>query len=206
MSPELIRYAEAKVARKKWRSGASLPKGLEAPDLVGIVIEKTLDAILGENLDTARTWNEEENPDLVDHLKAAIDSEASNLVRLNEHKRTNYSAGMNEEEADELLEHALSKARPSETPEDILMEKERRITEKKEFDEFFKKLCAHLEDNENASLVLMSYQELADSGKKVKPQVVAENLSMDIDDVRNAIKVIRRAANSIDLDTKGGRK
>ena len=96
----------------------------------------------------------------------------------------------------------MSKARPSETPEDILLEKEHRAAKKKEFDEFFQKLCAQVEDNDNATLVLMSYQELADNGKKVKPQLVAESLDMDINDVRNAIKVIRRAANSIELENK----
>jgi len=197
MSPELIKYAERKVAGKRWRSGVSLPKGFEAPDLVGVVIEKILNGILGVNPDYSRAWNEKRYPTLIEQLKAAIDSECSNLVTSGEHKKTNYSAEVDAQTAIEVLETAISKRHKERSAEDILLEKEQTEKTKKEFKEFLTELQKAVAHNKDATLLLATYCELAEDGSKVKPQEVVEKTKMDIEKVRNAVRVVKRAANGL---------
>jgi len=194
--PKLITYAEGKIAGKRWNSGGTLPKGFEAPDLVGLVIQKTLDGILGENPESARNWNEKVDPELIDHLKSAIDSETSNLVRSNVHKKTDRIA-MDDTAGTALVDKALLRSRPSNSPEDLMLENEgsAKLTEK--FENFYNRLLEEVAGNDNASLVLMSFRELAEGDENVKPQLVAKQLQMPIGDVYSAIKVIRRAADKL---------
>lgn len=202
---ELRKYAEKKVAAKKWRTGTFLPKGMEAPDIACLAVVKTLNGILGKEGDKdRRVWNEVENPTLLEHLMDAVDSEVSNLVRSSEHKRHNYSARMSVEDAAARFEEEVDATVESESPEDRMAAMEASAKDMKFFGQFRNKLFAALEGDEDGTLLLMAYEELSKDGKPVKPQQAADHLKMSIADVRNVVKRVRRAADSVSEDL--GRK
>lgn len=191
LQEDLVRYAEKKVRRKKWRSGSFLPKGFEAPDLVAISITKTLNTILGENEDEGKaTWNEEVNPTLESHLKDAIDSEIANLLRSEEHKKTNYSASVGAEEAQEIFDASVDAKTAASTEVD-------ESVENKHFEEFRDALLKELGADEDTQLLLLTYEELAEVHEVVKPSDAAEKMGLKVKEVYNLIKKLRRAADRV---------
>jgi hypothetical protein len=200
LQQELRKYAEKKVAARKWRSGAFLPKGLEAPDIACMAIVKTLNGIIGvDDGSGRRAWNEEKNPTLLEHLLDAVDSEVSNLVRSTEHKKHNYSAKLSADDAAAKFEEEVDSTTESAPPEDRAEAHGASAGDgnANAFEQFRDKLYAALEKDEEATLLLMAYDDLSKSGEPVKPQEAADYLKMQIADVRNIVKRVRRAAEKV---------
>lgn len=184
---QLVRYAEQKVRRKSWHSGGFLPKGHEAPDLVALAIAKTLNAILGEKEDIA-TWNEDNNPLLIDHLKDAIDTEVGNLVRSEEHRVTNYSPSVDLEQAREIFEASVDSAQ-------LLNNVEVRALEHELFEDFRDKILGRLDGD--AQKLFLVYCDLSHTHDVVKPSDAAIKMGTDVNEVYNLIKKLRRAADQV---------
>lgn len=194
---ELIRYAEMKAFEKAIRSVSALPEGKEPADIALLAIEKTLRWLSGEEGDGCRRWNRKLNPELLDHLKDAVDSEMSNLVRKKEHATTNYSADVDEEAAARILEEAANAcAPPRPSPEEALQAGAATPTDEDLLGAYLAATYEALQakGDEDAILVLMSFEEQAKGEGKPKHQVVAEATGMKIEAVRNAVKRIRIAA------------
>jgi hypothetical protein len=70
----LVLYATYKMRRRVWRSvlNGNPPEGIEANDIVSIVIEKTFSG--------TRNWNPCVHPDLYQWLESQVDSEINNLL------------------------------------------------------------------------------------------------------------------------------
>ena len=70
----LVLYATYKMKRRVWRSirNGNPPEGIEANDIVCIVIEKTFSG--------TRNWNPCAHPDLYHWLESQVDSEINNLL------------------------------------------------------------------------------------------------------------------------------
>lgn len=202
MTPELLRYCERVVGSKVWRSGESLPKGMEPPDILSIAIEKTLNAILEDpdpNKDR-RNWNETVNPDLTDHLKDAVDSEVWNLLQLKEHALTNYSGDVSSEEAVTIFEMQVDGVARAETE---VEDKKYEVRLRDElFETFVGKLSGVIKNDPDALKLLEAYRKLAKTDEAVKPQDAADLMGVDIDEVRNTIRRLRRAANSVKIQLK----
>lgn len=191
METELVRHAERKVNARKWRSGSFLPKGFEPADFVAVAITKTLNGILAEDDGNGiRTWNESKNPELVDHLKDAIDSEISNLRRSKEHVATNYSSDTSSEDAQNILENSIDEQTTAQHPHS-------RTPEHEHFEMFWDELLDELNGDKEALSVLKAYQQLSQKTEVVKPQDAAKMSGLSIEKVQNAVKRIRRAANNI---------
>ncbi len=188
---ELVKYAEREVRRKKWRSGSFLPKGNEVPDLVAISISKTLNAILGEDAENGlATWNEEVNSTIVEHLKNAIDTEMGNLVRSAEHRNTNYSSLVSSDEAQKIFESSVDSSQTLDPPSERSIEHEK-------FEEFKERVMNELEGDEDAQLLLMTYEELAATQAVVKPKDAAEKMGLTVQEIYNLVKKLRRAADRV---------
>lgn len=185
---QLVKYAEWKVRRRRWKSAGSLPKGKEPADLVSSAIAKTLNAILHDASDEGiATWNEDVNPELVDHLKGAIDTEISNLLRSGEHRKMNYSASKTEDEAVEIFESAVDSQSLNYAEDSMPLEFER-------FEEFTAAVMKQLDGDDEAQLMFMTYQELSKTHDVVKPGAAADKLGISAKESYNLRKKICRAA------------
>jgi DNA-directed RNA polymerase specialized sigma24 family protein len=199
LQAELVKYAETSVRRKKWRSGSFLPKGMEAPDLVAVSITKTLNAILGEKKEIA-TWNEEVNPTIVEHLRGAVDTEIANLLRSEEHKKTNYSALVDGDEAQEIFEAQVDAQHASAPEPDDSVEHKR-------FEEFRDEVMKELDGDEDTQLLLLTYEELAATNEVVKPSDAAEKMGISVKEIYNLVKKLRRASERVSnrMEEKNGK-
>lgn len=202
IKPALIKYTVKKAARKRW-SSIGLPKGTEPADIANQAIEKTLNAILGEDSDLGqRQWNEKINPELLDHLKDVVDSDLSNLVNSEEHKKTNYSSLLDADVAENLLMSEVNSVRQTLSAEAMIIAKEEDEASDREGQQLMKDLLKELEGDDDAGLIVMAFEELAKAGKPVKPQEAAQHLKMDIKDVRNVMKRIARASEKVQINKK----
>ncbi len=194
----LIRYAEMKCFNKSIRSVSELPEGKEPADIALIAIQKTLEWICtGTEGTGSRKWNRQLNPELIDHLKDAVDSEISNLINKKEHLSTNYSASVDEETAAEIFQSSIDEAAPSrQTPEDAFQSLQAAPDDAELLDIYLLEVYAVLNErkDEEATLVLMSFEEQAKGDGIPKHQIIAEQTGMKIETVRNAVKRIRTAA------------
>lgn len=195
---KLIRYAEMKTFAKSVRSVSALPEGKEPADIALIAIQKTLEWILtGVEGPERRKWNRDLNPDLLDHLKDAVDSEVSNLIKKKEHLSTNYSSGADEETATQIYEDSVNEsAAPPQTPDDALEAKAAAPSDEDLMGAYLAEMYEMLQakGDEEALLVLMSFEEQSKGEGNPKHLVVAEQTGMKIEAVRNATKRIRIAA------------
>lgn len=188
---ELVKYAEKKVRRMKWRSGSFLPKGHEPVDLVAMSTTKTLNAILRENKGNGfSTWNEEKNPTLLEHLKDAIDTEVANLVRSMEHKKTNYSPLTDGDEAQNIFEASVDLQQTKTSEPELSIEHEN-------FEEFRDEVMKELEGDDDAQLLFLTYEELANSSEVVKPNEAAAKMGIGAQEVYNLVKRLRRASDRV---------
>jgi hypothetical protein len=195
---DLICYAEMKTFGKAKRSVSALPEGHEPADIALLAIQKTFEWIsTGVEGVGSRRWNRTQNPDLLDHLKDAVDSEVSNLIGKKEHRSTNYSSKVDGETAARILEESVDRASTkSITPEDGLLAHAEAPSDDEIADAIFAELYALLQvkKDEEALLVLMSFEEQAKLEGIPKHHVVATETGMKIEAVRKAVKRIRTAA------------
>jgi hypothetical protein len=190
---KLLEYACFKTGRLKWRTGRdTLPKGLSPEDLVIGAIQKTYEGAMGrESGPGIRRWNPETAPDLLDFLKSVVDSDVNHLVSSEEHRLTNYHAQATAEEASDAIDRLV--ARNSADPEQALLERERAGTGADDgYADFFNELQAAFAGDPPVQLVLSSYREQSLKSDTIKPAAVARDTGMHIEEVRNAIKRLRR--------------
>lgn len=187
----MLEYACFKIGRLKWRTGKdTLPKGLSPEDLVIGAIQKTFEGALARGSGPGiRRWNPETAPDLLDYLKSVVDSDVNHLVSSEEHRLTNYHAQSTPEEASEAIERLVSDSH--ENPEQSLLRRERETAEDG-FAEYFQELNASFAHDPAVQRVLASYRKQSLMSETIKPAVVARETGMPIEEVRNAIKRLRR--------------
>jgi hypothetical protein len=195
---KLLEYAGFKIGRLKWRTGQGvLPKGLSMEDIVIGAVQKTFegaqaamnDGAARESAPGVRRWNPESAPDLLEFLKAVVDSDVSHLVSSEEHRLTNYHAQATAEEARDAIERLPSQA--SDNPEQSLLRREREAQEEG-FGEYFVELTSAFAHDPPVQKVLASYREQSLKSETIKPAAVARDTGMPIEEVRNAIKRLRR--------------
>ena len=105
-----------------------------------------------------------------------------------EHKKTNYSGNLPSEEADSRLQADVDSTARSDDSDSI---------DDTRYQVFIKCLYELLKDDDDATLLLMAYEEIALSEDTVKPQEAAKRLSVPIEKVRITVRRIHRAADSI---------
>jgi hypothetical protein len=188
---KLLEYACFKAGRLKWRTGrGTLPKGLSPEDLVIGAIQKTYEGAMGhEQGPGVRHWNPETAPDLLDFLKAVVDSDVNHLVSSEEHRLTNYHAQSTPEEASDAIDRLVSHS--GSDPEESLLARERESS-KEGIADFFGELHAAFAHDPAVQTVLASYREQAMKSDTIKPAAVARDTGLQIEEVRNAIKRLRR--------------
>ena len=154
----LIKYSVKKAAQKHWKS-IGLPMGIEPADLANRAIEKTLNGILGEDGEAGqRKWNESLNPELLDHLKDVIDSDLSNLVNSEEHKKMNYSAKLEADIAQNLLMMEVDSVRQTPSAEEIFIARDEEEASVENSQMLMSNLLNELEGDEESQLVVMAFE------------------------------------------------
>lgn len=199
LQEDLNRYAERRVRRKKWKSGAFMPKGYEPADIVAVAITKTFNAVLGQEDKEHggfRHWYEERHPELVDHLRDAIDSEISKLTKSHEHRNTNYSAELASDDAYENFVDAVGSDKGSldENENEIILD---------DFDKFKRQLLSAMQMDSDCNKLLDAYEKLSSNMDVVKPQDAASALGWKMDFTYNVLKKVRRAALKIKKEMEG---
>lgn len=189
---KLMEYALFKIARLSWRTpDGSLPRGLTAEDIVVQAIQKTFEGATPEaDASTgARRWNPQKQPNLLDFLKAVVDSDVSHLVNSEEHRVVKHY------EPQDFERHAGAARLPGSDSaahaerQMIQNEEERARTEELDW---VSSIESAFEDDPEVLLILSSYRRQAEEEDQVKPQQVAEDTGLPIETVRNGIKRMRR--------------
>lgn len=183
---KLMEYALFKIARLSWRTpDGSLPRGLTADDLVVQAIQKTFEGATINDPATAgaRRWNPQKQPNLLEFLKAVIDSDVNHLVHSEEHRIVKHY------EPQDFERHAGAAATPHAERQLIQGEEDR--TRQEELD-WIASIEGEFQDDPEVLLILSSYRRQAEEEDQVKPQQVAEDTDLPIETVRNGIKRMRR--------------
>jgi hypothetical protein len=169
------RYAFSKSRRLRWRTGSTieLPGGETVFSIVSKAFEKL---ISGE-----RGWNPAEQPSLQRHLESVVDSLLSHLVESADNKLLaklpTHEAGLEEAEVREW------RRRGSQTPEEILLQKER--------DELDDIAIGRLEEACSDDPLLRSVVAAMRDGL-AKPADIAEVTSHSVKDINNCFKRLDR--------------
>lgn len=180
IAPEGVAYVEKKVRRLKWKTAQGLPKGKLPTDIFYDSVHKTLEGIKSAG-EVGRIWNRTANPDLLDHLKDAIDSELSNLVTSEEHKAAEYFKNLDHKEFDAKLEKNLSSASQSDKNDnDVLKQK-------------MDGLKVYFKGEQEVLDVLDAFERLAQNEGALGPKQVAQYLKIEVKEVNNTLKKIWRA-------------
>ncbi len=184
-----MEYTLFKIARLSWRTpDGSLPKGLTADDLVVQAIQKTFEgAVAGsEGAPGARNWNPQRQPNLLEFLKAVVDSDVNHLVHSEEHRVVKHY------EPQDFERHAGA-VRPPGTmnAEKQLIQDEEERARSEELD-WIESIEGEFRDDSEVLQILASYRRQAEESDQVKPQQVAEDTGLPIEAVRNGIKRMRR--------------
>ena len=166
--PRLLRHAENKIQRRRWRGsfGGVPPGGIEAHDVVHTVIEKVLSGI--------RRWDPNSQPDLFGYLRAAVDSEISNLVRSYENRRLQ-SEGTVPASTFEQIDES--------TPESALLAKEREA----QSDVFITGFLDSLNGEPNLQKLVMAFVD-----GMTKRSEIAEHLGVSVEEIDSQRKKLRR--------------
>ncbi|GEM_PF-6668210 len=177
---EGVAYVEKKVRRLKWKTAQGLPKGKLPTDIFYDSVHKTLEGIKSAG-EVGRIWNPTANPDLLDHLKDAIDSELSNLVTSEEHKTAEYFKNLDHKEFDAKLEKNLSTAaEPGGSDNDLLKQK-------------MDVLKIHFKTEQDVLNVLDAFERLSQDEGPLGPKQVAQYLGIEVKEVNKTLKKIWRA-------------
>lgn len=176
---EGVAYVEKKVRRLKWKTAQGLPKGKQPVDIFYDSVHKTLEGIKSAG-EVGRIWNRTANPDLLDHLKDAIDSELSNLVTSEEHKSAEYFKNLDHNQFDAKLENSVSTTSVSDNNEDLLKQKMGLLQE-------------HFKNEKDVLDVFDAFERLAQDEGPLGPKQVAQYLKIEVKEVNNILKKIWRA-------------
>jgi len=173
ISSKLLKYTKAKINQIHWYTGhGEAPKGIQAEDIVQEAIYKVLN---GE-----RRWNPQQYPDLLTFLKSIIRSEISHLLKSWDHQHVIST---------EKIEMKMDKENLAETPEEILINAER----KKHLHQYKEKLFELAKDDEEVFFILDCYEN-----DIWKPREIANKLGVQTDKVYNALKRLKRMLKKIE--------
>ena len=170
----LTLYADSKLRTLWWQGetytkDASVPGGVSAEDLAASAIESFLDE--------SRIWDKNSEPDFQGFLKSVIDSKVSHLVNSAENKisrRLNTTRRENEP--------AFQVAATSRKPEAVAAEHD-------SLEKLKQALIGELEKDDMAKSILECFD-----ANITKPCEIADVLEVDISEVNNAQKRLRRVA------------
>ncbi len=163
----LLDYAIFKVSASFFRSGRrNLPGGNEIKDVVAGAIESVLCG--------ARKWDPAKQPDIVEYLKAVVDSRVSHLITSYEHiHRQHESGGLDESDGSDIM---TSQVDASQDPLSEVIASEQW--------ECLKRVAV---DDEEMQMVIYCFEEGV-----VGRSEIAASLSWDLSCVDNTLKRIRR--------------
>ncbi len=190
--PGLIAYAVAMARLYQWKSpSGTLAKGNEIDDLVFSSIHKAYEGVQAD-LDRSpkkikkgkRFWDMDKCPSLKVFIKGIIRSDINHLVNSAEHKTTQVYT-----EDTSLLTNNVSVGN---SPEEDLIEVEEDYNRQKFAKDVFSKVEKELEEDENALLVLSAYRLLTEDNDFVSNQMISEEVGIEVREVENAKKRIKR--------------
>jgi hypothetical protein len=170
----LTLYADGKLRKLWWRGetyskDASVPGGITADDLAASAIESFLDG--------SRTWDKNAEANLLRFLEGVIDSKVSHLVIRAENKR---SRRLNtSQQANQPAFHLEAKGGK---PDQIVADRE-------SLEKLKNILKYELEKDDMAMFVLECFE-----ANITKPQEISELRGVDISEINNAQRRLRRVA------------
>lgn len=175
----LVLYATYKMRRRVWRSvlNGNPPDGIEANDIVSIVIEKTFSG--------TRNWNPCVHPDLYKWLESQVDSEISNLLNTTSNRKQLSGSTLPDPSILDGIDYA--------TPENEIIKKE----QEDESTDFFLGLLEYVNDDPTLYKIVDSF--LADIDGITKRSELARIVGISVTDL-DACK--KRLARRIDAYRK----
>ncbi|TWT60974.1 hypothetical protein [Rubinisphaera italica] len=170
---KLTLHAHSKLIKLYWRGvpyakGGAIPGAPSAQDFAAEAIEAFLDG--------TRTWDKTKHPDFLQFLLSVVDSKINHLVESAENRKTRRI-----DTAKKHIEPAYELRGKSKRPDEIVIDEEARRR------------------NREAVLAVLGDDKLAKSlfecieAEITKPAEIAEYLGLDVSDVNNAQKRLRRA-------------
>ncbi len=201
---ELTLYAVQKVNRLQWRTSQGLPRGLLPQDLAMNAIQKTLEGLLAPESTGRgiRKWDPQKEPDLFLYLRSVVDSDVSSLVNLDEHKFTNYSANVTEDEASQRLERAIDAETATDwkqsrsfsaEPEQALLQREDSNSHLSLYERIMNQLDIECSQDANEKVVLQAMRDLIEEDEdEIKPASLVKRTGLPPEEVRNAKRRIER--------------
>ena len=168
----LALHAHSKLRKLFWRGvpytqGGAVPGGVSPEDLAAEAVESFLDG--------TRVWDKTKKPEFLDFLMSVVDSKVSHLVESAENRQ---SRRIKEDQNNEPAYNVTTSAKAT---ADSLVDNEQQ-------DLVREAIFAAIKDDELATGVL----ECMDADL-TKPSQIADHLGVDVKDVNNAQKRLRRA-------------
>lgn len=201
--PELLKYALNKINLKLFHSN-SLLNGAYSSDIAGDVVMESIKKLL----DGTRSWDPDAKDDLTIHLKSVIKSEISHLYDDEESKKTRRFSTKNTSYDDPVeVEELLKIANPQEehaadimplpplNPEEVIEEKEQLERDNVAMANILERVkgAPELED-----VVLCIMEGIS------KPREISSKLGVDVKDINNRQKRLRRIYNDLSKQVKKG--
>ncbi len=170
---KLTLHAHSKLKKLYWRGvpyakGGAVPGAAGAQDFAAEAIEAFLDG--------TRKWDKTKHPDFLQFLQSVVDSKISHLVESVENRKTRR---INTAKKDN--EPAYRLRGKSKRPDEIVIDEEGRLRTREA-------VLAELGDDELAKSIFECIE-----AEITKPAEIAEYLGLDVSDVNNAQKRLRRA-------------
>lgn len=188
----LTRYAFYEMERKYWKYGR-VPKGLTPED---IALESISDLFEG-----TRKWDYANQPDLLSFLKSVVDSKVSHLFELEDYNLIErFPITEDGQEAEELMkkadpvsEHACYSPTDPQDPEETLIQKQVMEGDKAAVSALFETVKGD-DQLENLFMLIMDGY--------IKPSEIVEEMKIDVKEVNNLQKRIRRKYKNLRSNTK----
>ena len=201
--PELLKYALNKINLKLFHTN-SLLKGAYSSDIAGDVVMESIKKLL----DGTRSWDPDAKDDLTIHLKSVIKSEISHIDDGEESKITRRFPTKNTSDDDPVeVEELLKIANPQEehaaaimplpplNPEEVIEEKERLERDRAAMDNILERVKG---DTELEDVILCIMEGI------YKPREISDKLGVDVKDINNRQKRLRRIYKDLYKQAKKG--
>lgn len=192
LSKDLLAYTVRLVGKMEWRHGL-MPKGISEPDIVQILVEKTIN---GE-----RSWDPDD-VDLRTFLFSQIRSIVNHLFDLKEYKHESHldtPGDVLREMIDREMSQGIEKDTPySSTPEEILINKNHREGERHNAKEKVSAILEACDGDAELEEVFFTVYGLLEDGHEIRPRHIAERLGVPRTDVYNRIKRLKRRKREVE--------
>jgi hypothetical protein len=185
----LTHHAAWQINRHAWRGlrldqGGSVPGGVDPADLAS---EAITDVING-----TRNWNQESDPDFLDYLRSVVDSKVSHLVRRRENRVSRRMAP-----PDDTDEPGFDAPGPDLDPLILYIEQESIEERQKFLDRRRDEIRQQIAGDKLAEGILNCLAE-----GYTKPADMAVLLGVEVKEINNAQKRLRRAVEAIVKNTQ----